>query len=111
MTAKKETAGNGEVWRSAATHWAALSSAVTLCTSRAAATTASHHSDRDSGEGDGNGEDNGTSSSATARRNANPVGVVDKDGVAYDGRDGAVPRQRRTRRRRGDKDSDSVCFF
>ena len=55
MTAKKETVGNGEAWCSAATRWAALSSAATLCTSLAAATTASHHSNSDGGDGDGDG--------------------------------------------------------
>ena len=85
MTAKKETTGNGEAWRSAATHWAMLSSGATLHTSRVAATTASRHSNGgcNGGEGDGDGEDNGTSSSATARRNVIPIGVADKDGVAF----------------------------
>ncbi len=91
MTAEKETAGNGEVWHSATTHWAALSSAATLCTSCAAATTASRHS---KGDGGGEGEGGGISSFATARRNTNPVRVVDKDGIACDGRNGGVLRQR-----------------
>ncbi len=111
MTKKKGTAGNREEWRSAATPWAALSSAATLCTLRAAATTALHHSNGDGGKGNGNGEDDGTSSSVTARRNANPVGIADKDGIACKGRDGGAPWQRRTQRRRGDKDGDGVCFF
>ncbi len=98
MMAKKETTGNGEVQRSAATRWAALSSAATLGTSRAAATTAPSHSNGEgnSDDGDGNTEHDGTSSSATARRNANPVGVGDKDAFRCNGRNDGAPRQRQT---------------
>ena len=59
MTAKKETAGNREVWRSAATRWAALTSATTLHTLCAAAMTALPHS---------NGDSDGGTATATAAR-------------------------------------------
>ena len=59
----------------------------------------------DDEEGDGEGD--GMPSSAAARRNASPMTVKDKDGVARRGHNSGTLRQRRMRQRRG----DGVRFF